>query len=162
MRRSLPFANIVQFSSDSSVLCISVSIFIKSYRISWPSILSGGFLSYLHVSNNHSENIMWYSCWLCEHTTHYIYCWHIAYFGLQLTYPKLAVSPFFWASVTASWCRSCLSSSDSACVRLGRVEAAADAAATSSGSSVSLKNSAETQVSWWRETKTCKLGQDMK
>lgn len=72
------------------------------------------------------------------------------------TYPRSFMSPFFWASVMASCCLSCFSSSDSAWLRLGRVEAAADAAATSSGSKVALKNIVHTGWSQWMKN-DCKL-----
>lgn len=54
------------------------------------------------------------------------------------TYPSFWVSPFLWDSVIDSCCLSFLSSSDSTWLLFGRVEAAADAAVTSSGSSVLL------------------------
>lgn len=55
------------------------------------------------------------------------------------TYPKLFTSPFLWASVIVSCCLSFFSSSDSAWLLFRSVAAAAEAAATSLGSSFSLK-----------------------
>lgn len=132
----LPSPNSFLITSGSYFTRVSLSIFIKLDLIHRRTCVSVCFFPYFHVSDNYSEKIQLDLCLLPVFSI-----WKKQKEQRQIlhTYPRLFMSPFFWASVTASCCLSCLSSSDSAWLLLGRVEAAADAAATSSGFSVSLK-----------------------